>query len=75
MLVYNVTSLRSFQIVKNLYQKLQEGHGKTRLPVLLVGNKADLSADREVQAVEGKKLAESWGATFMESSARDNQVL
>nr|XP_038935286.1 GTPase RhebL1 isoform X2 [Rattus norvegicus] len=44
-----------------------------RLPVLLVGNKADLSADREVQAVEGKKLAESWGATFMESSARDNQ--
>uniref|UniRef100_A0ABK0M612 RHEB like 1 n=1 Tax=Rattus norvegicus TaxID=10116 RepID=A0ABK0M612_RAT len=74
-LVYNVTSLRSFQIVKNLYQKLQEGHGKTRLPVLLVGNKADLSADREVQAVEGKKLAESWGATFMESSARDNQLI
>lgn len=33
------------------------------------------SASREVQAVEGKKLAESWGAMFMESSARDNQVL
>ena len=32
-------------------------------------------ASREVQAVEGKKLAESWGATFMESSARDKQVL
>ncbi|MBW00215.1 GTPase RhebL1, partial [Eschrichtius robustus] len=46
-----------------------------RLPVVLVGNKADLSPDREVQAVEGKKLAESWGATFMESSARDKQVL
>ncbi|XP_020947253.1 GTPase RhebL1 isoform X2 [Sus scrofa] len=45
-----------------------------RLPVVLVGNKADLSPDREVQAVEGKKLAESWGATFMESSARDNQL-
>ncbi|XP_029325856.1 GTPase RhebL1 isoform X3 [Mus caroli] len=57
-LVYSVTSLRSFQIVKNLYQKLHEGHGKTR----------------EVQAVEGKKLAESWGAMFMESSARDNQL-
>ncbi|XP_059969472.1 GTPase RhebL1 isoform X2 [Mesoplodon densirostris] len=45
-----------------------------RLPVVLVGNKADLSPDREVQAVEGKKLAESWGATFMESSARDKQL-
>ncbi|XP_076768174.1 GTPase RhebL1 isoform X3 [Arvicanthis niloticus] len=73
-LVYSVTSLHSFQVVKNLYQKLHEGHGKTRLPVLLVGNKADLSPEREVQAVEGKKLAESWGATFMESSARDNQL-
>ncbi|XP_066221873.1 GTPase RhebL1 isoform X2 [Saccopteryx leptura] len=45
-----------------------------RLPVVLVGNKADLSPDREVQAIEGKKLAESWGATFMESSARENQL-
>ncbi|KAF4010285.1 GTPase RhebL1 isoform X2 [Muntiacus reevesi] len=45
-----------------------------RLPVVLVGNKADLSPDREVQAVEGKKLAASWGATFMESSARNNQL-
>nr|XP_042120965.1 GTPase RhebL1 isoform X3 [Peromyscus maniculatus bairdii] len=85
-LVYSVTSLHSFQIVKSLYQKLHEGHGKTRLPVVLVGNKADLSPDRcvqslllcgkgkEVQAIEGKKLAESWGATFMESSARENQL-
>uniref|UniRef100_A0A8C2NEV4 GTPase RhebL1 n=1 Tax=Capra hircus TaxID=9925 RepID=A0A8C2NEV4_CAPHI len=74
-LVYSVTSLHSFQVIESLYQKLHEGHGKTRLPVVLVGNKADLSPDREVQAVEGKKLAASWGATFMESSARNNQVL
>ncbi|XP_051015390.1 GTPase RhebL1 isoform X1 [Acomys russatus] len=73
-LVYSVTSLRSFQIIKSLYQKLHEGHGETRLPVVLVGNKADLSPHREVQAWEGKKLAESWGATFMESSARENQL-
>lgn len=40
------------------------------VPVLLL-----LVVSREVQAVEGKKLAESWGATFLESSARENQVL
>ncbi|XP_011758534.1 GTPase RhebL1 isoform X4 [Macaca nemestrina] len=73
-LVYSVTSLHSFQVIESLYQKLHEGHGKTRVPVVLVGNKADLSPEREVQAVEGKKLAESWGATFMESSARENQL-
>lgn len=53
-LVYSVTSLHSFQVIESLYQKLHEGHGKTRLPVVLVGNKADLSPDREVQAVEGR---------------------
>ncbi|XP_003475861.3 GTPase RhebL1 isoform X1 [Cavia porcellus] len=73
-LVYSVTSLHSFHIIENLYQKLHQGHGKTQLPVVLVGNKADLSSDREVQAVQGKKLAESWGATFMESSAREHQL-
>lgn len=73
-LVYSVTSLHSFQVVQSLYQKLHQGHGKTRLPVVLVGSKADLSPDREVHAVQGKKLAESWGATFMESSARENQL-
>ncbi|XP_029412290.1 GTPase RhebL1 isoform X3 [Nannospalax galili] len=73
-LVYSVTSLHSFRVIQSLYQKLHECHGKTRLPVVLVGNKADLSPDREVQAIEGKKLAESWGATFMESSARENQL-
>ncbi|XP_035112826.1 GTPase RhebL1 isoform X2 [Callithrix jacchus] len=45
-LVYSVTSLHSFQVIESLYQKLHEGHGKTRVPVVLVGNKADLSPER-----------------------------
>ncbi|GAB1299811.1 GTPase RhebL1 [Apodemus speciosus] len=57
-LVYSTTSLRSFQIVKNLYQKLQEGHGKTQLPVLLVGNKADLSPERLTQDIFIKVIQE-----------------
>ncbi|XP_049675532.1 GTPase RhebL1 isoform X1 [Accipiter gentilis] len=45
------------------------------MPVVLVGNKADLSLQsREVKTDEGKKLAESWGAIFLESSAKENQV-
>ncbi|XP_028929680.1 GTPase RhebL1 isoform X1 [Ornithorhynchus anatinus] len=74
-LVYSVTSLRSFQVVKSLHHKLYESRGKTRMPVVLVGNKADLSPkSREVRTEEGKKLAESWGAIFLESSARESQV-
>ncbi|XP_006884860.1 PREDICTED: GTPase RhebL1-like [Elephantulus edwardii] len=72
--IYSIISQHSFQVIESLYQKLHESHGKTRLPVVLVGNKADLSPAREAQTVEGKKLAESWGATFMESSAPENQL-
>ncbi|KAM5288541.1 LOW QUALITY PROTEIN: GTPase RhebL1 [Ctenodactylus gundi] len=68
-LVYLVTSPHSFQVIDSLYQKLHEGHGKAWLPVVIVGNKADLSI-QEMQAVEGK----TWDATFMESPARENQV-
>uniref|UniRef100_A0A8C7E959 GTPase RhebL1 n=1 Tax=Nothoprocta perdicaria TaxID=30464 RepID=A0A8C7E959_NOTPE len=71
-LVYSVTSLRSFQVVKTLHNKLYESRGKTRMPVVLVGNKADLSL-REVKTDEGRKLAESWGAIFLESSAKESQ--
>ncbi|KAM9617088.1 GTPase RhebL1 isoform 6-T6 [Morphnus guianensis] len=74
-LVYSVTSLQSFQVVKTLHNKLYESWGKTRMPVVLVGNKADLSLQsREVKTDEGKKLAESWGAIFLESSAKESQV-
>ncbi|KAM5249771.1 LOW QUALITY PROTEIN: GTPase RhebL1 [Hipposideros larvatus] len=73
-LVYSVTSLHSFQVIESLYQKLHEGHGKIWLLMVLMGNKADLSPNREVQAVEGKKLAESWGVIFMESSAQESQL-
>ncbi|KAM6364941.1 GTPase RhebL1 [Pluvialis apricaria] len=104
-LVYSVTSLRSFQVVKTLHNKLYESWGKTggrpgrccpswggegpgrgagpgphppharSMPVVLVGNKADLSLQsQEVKTDEGKKLVESWGAIFLESSAKENQV-
>ncbi|XP_027527002.1 GTPase RhebL1-like, partial [Neopelma chrysocephalum] len=44
------------------------------VPVVLLGNKSDLALQREVRTDEGKKLAESWGAFFLESSARESQV-
>ncbi|NXE17210.1 REBL1 GTPase, partial [Lophotis ruficrista] len=74
-LVYSVTSLRSFQVVKTLRNKLYESRGRRRMPVVLVGNKVDLPLQsREVKTDEGKKLVESWGSVFLESSAKESQV-
>lgn len=43
------------------------------IPVMLVGNKCDESAElREVSSSEGAAEAKSWGVSFMETSAKTN---
>lgn len=41
---------------------------------MLVANKKDLTKQRVVKIEEGKKLAHSWGAAFLESSAKQNDT-
>ena len=38
--------------------------------MVLVGNKCDLEDDRVVPRDQGAQLAQHWGVTFMETSAR-----
>ncbi|KAG8430092.1 hypothetical protein GDO86_018499 [Hymenochirus boettgeri] len=54
--VYSVDCSRSFQIAQTLYTILVDRRGK---------------CFRKVTFEDGKKLAESWGAAFMEVSAKD----
>lgn len=39
-----------------------------------MGNKTDLHQERTVPTEEGRKLAESWRAAFLETSAKQNEV-
>ncbi|MBN3291210.1 PA2G4 protein, partial [Polypterus senegalus] len=73
-LVYSVTSQKSFEVVQILHDKLLDMVGKVQVPTVLVGNKKDLHMERMIKPEEGKKLADSWGAAFMESSAKENQT-
>ncbi|XP_016296234.1 GTP-binding protein Rheb-like isoform X1 [Sinocyclocheilus anshuiensis] len=74
-LVYSVTSNKSFEVVKVIHEKLLDMVGKVQVPIMLVGNKKDLHMERVISCEEGKALAESWNAAFMESSAKENQVM
>ena len=47
--------------------------GNPAVPLVLVGNKSDLHAERAVTEVTGKKLAADMKAVFLETSAKDNQ--
>ncbi|OCT95636.1 GTPase RhebL1 isoform X2 [Xenopus laevis] len=70
--VYSVACSRSFQIARAIHSILVDKRGKCLMPIVLVGNKNDLPTHcREVKPEDGKKLAESWGAAFLEVSAKD----
>ncbi|XP_014211629.1 GTP-binding protein Rheb homolog [Copidosoma floridanum] len=72
-LVYSITSAKSFEVVQVIYDKLLDITGKVHVPKVLVGNKTDLYVDRMVTTEQGKRLADSWHAAFLETSAKQNE--
>lgn len=70
MVVYNVTSKST--LVNGAREWLQEVRKNCPQHVLIVllGNKADLDAIREVDEEEGRRHAEQIGALFYETSAK-----
>ncbi|XP_065159373.1 GTP-binding protein Rheb homolog [Atheta coriaria] len=72
-LVYSVTSNKSFEVIKSLYAKLLDITGKVDLPIVLVGNKTDLHKQRAISPEQGRKLAEEWKAVFLETSAKHQE--
>uniref|UniRef100_A0A0K8TP14 Uncharacterized protein n=1 Tax=Tabanus bromius TaxID=304241 RepID=A0A0K8TP14_TABBR len=72
-LVYSITSQKSFEVIQIIHEKLLDSMGKAHVPVVLVGNKTDLHQERAVTTEEGRKLAERWKATFLETSAKQNE--
>jgi GTPase SAR1 family protein len=43
------------------------------LPIILVGNKCDLTSSRKVSYEEAASLASKWNITYMESSAKTRE--
>ncbi|CRL07207.1 CLUMA_CG020190, isoform A [Clunio marinus] len=74
-LVYSVCSRQSLEELKPIWQLIKEikAENLSSIPVMLVGNKIDESAElREVSHIEGQAQAAEWGVQFMETSAKTN---
>ncbi|XP_018725399.1 ras-related protein RHN1 isoform X3 [Eucalyptus grandis] len=71
--VYDLTSMDSFQRAKKWVLELQRQAGNPKLIMFLVANKADLEQKRQVLSEEGEQYAKENGLSFLETSAKTAQ--
>nr|XP_009670852.1 PREDICTED: ras-related protein Rab-44 isoform X1 [Struthio camelus australis] len=67
-LMYDITSEYSFADVRYWLSCIQEG-AEDGIAILLLGNKTDCAAERQVPTKEGERLAQEHQLTFYECSA------
>jgi len=70
LLVYDITQLETFEHLQKWYAQIQE-HSTGNVQILLVGNKSDLSDNRQVTYEDAEKLANKLGVSVFEASAKD----
>ena len=68
-LIYDVTSRKTFDSVKNWISQIKE-EVSDKVNIILVGNKIDDVQNRKVTFDEGEKMASSFGLPFFETSAK-----
>ena len=69
-LVYSITSKYSFEKLYIWLDIIKEAIDISKIPIIIVGNKADLVESREVSYEEGEIFAKNYGFHFYEVSAK-----
>jgi GTPase SAR1 family protein len=73
-LVYSITSRQLFTNIQSFFDGVRHARGDSHCPIILIGNKSDLTSERAVQTVEGEKLAAKLQLErFFETSAKTGQ--
>lgn len=69
-LVYSITAQSTFNDLQDLREQILRVKDKDDVPMVLVGNKTDLEAERVVGKEQGSNLARHFNCAFMETSAK-----
>ena len=72
-ITYDISNINSFNIIENLINEYYDNTGLTEMPILLLGNKTDLKANRVVTKEMGEELAKKYKCMFLECSAKENE--
>ena len=71
-LIYDVTSRKTFENVKNWVAQIREEVSE-KVSIILVGNKIDDVDGRKVKTEEGQMMAKECGLAFFETSAKSGE--
>jgi Ras-related protein Rap-1B len=70
LLVFSITSQSSLAELAGLRDEIIRIKDDESVPIVIVGNKADLEDMRTVQRTKGFSISQRWGAPYYEASAR-----
>jgi len=70
-LVYDITEEQSFLNVRNWVESIHES-AIDDIPIILVGNKCDMTEERVVSKEAGKQMADEYSMRFYEASAKED---
>ena len=69
--MYDITNYDSFEHLEEWHNEIQR-HASSAIETLVIGNKADLTDDRQVSTAEGQQFVDALGsAPFLEVSAKN----
>jgi len=71
-LVFSVTDQNSLTDLVDLRQQICRVKDVDAVPMIVVGNKADLERERTVSAGQGQSLAKQFDCAYIEASAKTN---
>ena len=72
LLIYDVTSLQTYENVKNWITQIRE-EANPHIVIYIIGNKIDMIEGRKVKTEEGQQLANEFHLQFFETSAKTGQ--
>ncbi|KAH7158003.1 ras family-domain-containing protein [Dactylonectria estremocensis] len=70
LLVFSITSASSLSELAGLREEIIRIKDDENIPIVIVGNKADLEENRAVPRAKGFSISQRWGAPYYEASAR-----
>ena len=71
--IFSLCEKTSFENTREFREQICRVLDDEKVPFILVGNKADLTSQRQVTTREGELLAKEWGCSFIETSAKTRQ--